>query len=689
VVPYAIALLLLPILVLCWRDDPLYSPLWQSDPWFYLGYFRNLVNFKRDLFPNFYYGSRMSWILPGFALHSLFPPLIANAVLHLTAHSVAVLSLFSILRSTVGLRSAYLTAMIFSFHPWLWCATGWDHVNGAAIAYYLLAMALLTRAALQKVKTGSLISAGMALAGAVYAHLFLVAFAPLLLLYYIGFTGTWERQHVVRSIWQWCRWLGVGFVALTFPLCAINYLWVDGNPWFWTPSFRTAQAVMQNYIWGEDIWWNGKLAPFLWFVIAGSATAIFVLLSRMGQGQAARNKAALLFSAQLLLATSFMAFLQSRGVTLLGHYYYACYLLPFVFLVLGATLWPSLETLRQRIYVLTCVISTLLFGVLWYDPARHPLDKLLPQWGQLLSAGAILAVALSVRQRKYGALLAIAGLAILTSVIYTGSFRLVDLHSTRGEYLDVMNARKRIEDRRNGEPILFWYDRTEGPYWEYCALNASYMAEFSRINENFPQGCSAPVDPGTFIVVTSQKEHATELARTALSDCWQPLGVHPVAESEQVIQGLRGPYTMAMLRVEAGAPSKFRPGELIRTIPHDRVELGHASMEETPEGLRVDILPGFGAFGARVSLGLDPSLRIGLVVVVRIRALDGKVGVGILDSAGKKFLQEYPVWPMPHAAELVLPLPSPPIIGDLIITNRTKNDAVSALIEKIEIREMP
>jgi hypothetical protein len=44
---------------------------------------------------------------------------------------------------------------------------------------------------------------------------------------------------------------------------------------------------------------------------------------------------------------------------------------------------------------------------------------------------------------------------------------------------------------------------------------------------------------------------------------------------------------------------------------------------------------------------------------------------------------------MPHAAELGLPLPSPPIIGDLIITNRTKNDAVSALIEKIEIREMP
>src|ERR1700689_1368714 len=98
VLPYAIALLLLPALVLCWRDDPLYSPLWQSDPWFYLGYFRNLVNFKRDLFPGFYYGSRLSWILPGFAVHSFLAPLIANAILHLTAHSIAVLSLFSILR---------------------------------------------------------------------------------------------------------------------------------------------------------------------------------------------------------------------------------------------------------------------------------------------------------------------------------------------------------------------------------------------------------------------------------------------------------------------------------------------------------------------------------------------------------------------------------------------------------------
>jgi hypothetical protein len=218
------------------------------------------------------------------------------------------------------------------------------------------------------------------------------------------------------------------------------------------------------------------------------------------------------------------------------------------------------------------------------------------------------------------------------------------------------------------------------------------MAEFSRINENFPHGCSAPVEPGTLTVVTSQKEHTAELASAALSNCWQPFGVHPVMESEQVIQGRRGPYTMAMLRVEAGAPSKYTPGELFQAIPLDRVQLGDskASMEQTPEGLRVDTLPGFGAYAARVALGLDPSLRIGLALVVRVRVLEGKVGVGILDRESKTYLSESPVWPMPHAAELVLPLPSPLLIGDMIICNRAKgNAASSALIEKIEIRKMP
>ena len=95
---YVVAVLLLPLLVLWHRDNFLYSPPWCTDPWFYLGYFKDLVDFKRDLFPSFHSGSRYPWILPGYLIHSLFSPVTANCILHLTVHSIAVLSLFSILR---------------------------------------------------------------------------------------------------------------------------------------------------------------------------------------------------------------------------------------------------------------------------------------------------------------------------------------------------------------------------------------------------------------------------------------------------------------------------------------------------------------------------------------------------------------------------------------------------------------
>jgi hypothetical protein len=691
VVPYAIAVLLLPVLVLCWRDDPLYSPLWQSDPWFYLGYFRNLVNFKRDLFPGFYYGSRLSWILPGYVVHSAFSPLIANAILHLTVHSIAALSLFSILRSTVGLRSAYLTAMVFSFHPWLWCATGWDHVNGAAIAYYLLAMALLTRAALQPVRKGSLVLAGMALAAAVYAHLFLVAFTPLLLFHYMGLTGVWNGKHIIRSISNLGRWLGAGFVAFTVPLCAVNYLLVDGNPWFWTPSFRTAQSVMRNYIWGEGILVDGKLAPFLWFVVAGSVTAILVLLTRWKR-RTHGSRAGLLFPAQLLLANALMIYLQSRGVTLLGHYYYACYLLPFVLLVFGASFWQAAETIHQRTYVITCLIATLLFGALWYDPATHPLDKLLPVWGQLLSAGAILALAFSLRQRKAGTYLAIAGLARLTSADYTGTFKFVDLHGTRAEYVRIMQARQRIEEHRSGAPIAFWYDKREPEFFEYFALNATYLAEFSRISEGFPEGCTAPLDPRTLIVVTSKKEHAVELAGSTLSECWRPFGLHPAVDSIEMVPSRGGPYSLATFRAEAGASPPYPRGELVKTVALEQMQFGDskASFEKTPDGLEVNTPPGFGAFAARVPLGLDPHAPVPLEVRVRMRVWEGKVGLGILDSASKTFLREVPVWPLRQMMELVLPLPSPPLVGDLVVCNlATAGAPSSVLVESVEIRKIP
>ena len=542
---YAIAILLLPLVTLWRHDDPLFSPLWQSDPWFYLGYFRDLVNFKRDLFPGFYYGSRLSWILPGYLAHWILPPLFANAALHLGVHTVATASLFRILRSSAGVRAAFLTAILFSAHPWFWCATGWDHVTGGAIAYLLLGMACLAAAAERPSRGWPLTLAGMSLAGAVIAHLFLAAFVPLILLHYAGMM--WARRAPLKpTLIHAAIRLAVGFLAATVPLCAINGFLIDGNFWFWSPSFRTAGAVMQHYIWPESIWREHGLVPWLWLLIASAAVAV-VSVCRWRSAVKHRDFAGLMVSAQLLLALAFMAAMQLRGITLLGHYYYACYLFPFAFLVIGNSFWQAAEKMQARTYVVACAAVLVLAAAAWYDPANHPAPGG-PAW--LAAAFGALAVSLALRKRPAGVFLAIAGFVVLMFASYNGTNESGRLHATRAEYQHVMGARQRIEKRRGDSPIFFWYDREEPAYHEYFALNGTYISEFSRITEHFPAGCPERDAKGSLVVVSSWREGVAETARSALDRCWSGTGLKAVVEDTFVGSQGPHPYTVVLLGTE-------------------------------------------------------------------------------------------------------------------------------------------
>ena len=266
----------------------------------------------------------------------------------------------------------------------------------------------------------------------------------------------------------------------------------------------------------------------------------------------------------------------------------------------------------------------------------------------------------------------------------------LDLHGNREQYKRVLQASDRIDAVRKHRTVLFWFDHNEPDFHEYSAINAIYLAEFSRLGADFPRGCDAPVDPGTLIILLSARQDAAELARSALTDCWRPFGMRPVLEAMDIIKGSRQPYTMAMLAAEPDVSLSQQLGELVKTIPLHRIKLGDskASLESTAEGLRVTTLADFGAFAGRVSLGLDAGLPGKLAVYVKARVLVGKVGFGILDPGGKGYLMERFLRPSAIPTEVILPLPSPPIAGDLIICN-ARDDTSKAVIEKIEIRTMP
>ena len=541
---YVVAVFLLPLLVLWHRDNVLYSPPLHTDSWFYLGYFKDLAEFKRDLFPNFHAGSRYSWILPGYLVHALFSPVAANAILHLTVHSIAVLSLFSILRVTAGVRGAFLTVMVFSLHPWLWAATGWDYVDGPGIAYCLLALALLIRSARKPVRRASLLLAGMALAGMLYSNLSWITVAPLLPFCYVALVWAWHRTPMIRSLPAVCVWSGAGFGIITVAFCGVNYL-LDGSLWFLRPAIEMARGYAAHWRWPASIWENGGLGPWLWFGVVAGITAVLLLPSRLKKGAVRHNAAGLLFSGLLFLAIAFMAYLQHRGIAVLGQYFYASHLLPFIFLVIGTSFWPAAEAMTSRMFMLTCCASAVVFGAIWYHAEQRPL----PERETVLAGAGALAMALVLRRRQTGPLLAMAGFAVLTA---GGATEAVHLHGTRAEYERVMHARERIESVRHGGAVWFWFNESDPDSPDYFALNASYIAEFSRLGTAFPQyGCDVKLETGALVVVSSRDERVPETASGVLRDCWRAFGMMPVVEEVDRFQRSDRPYTVAMIRVEA------------------------------------------------------------------------------------------------------------------------------------------
>ncbi len=139
-------------------------------PWVYLGFFHNLILYKSVLFPLTYYGSRLSWVLPGYLANRLFSPLTANYVLHLGVFYLATVSLFFTLKRTVDRRTAQLAAIAFGFLNSLWIAIGWDYVDGVGIAYYLLTTAVLTYTANAKDERIGLVLAGASYAALIYSN---------------------------------------------------------------------------------------------------------------------------------------------------------------------------------------------------------------------------------------------------------------------------------------------------------------------------------------------------------------------------------------------------------------------------------------------------------------------------------------------------------------------------------------
>ncbi len=199
--------------------------------------------------------------------------------------------------------------------------------------------------------------------------------------------------------------------------------------------------------------------------------------------------------------------------------------------------------------------------------------------------------------------------------------------------------------------------------------------------------------------VLDSETHAPQLekaigASAEMADIYVPI-MFPDRAGGLLIRNIAENGVRSEITIEDTALLAFLkplPQELLKTIPLERVRLEDrtAGREQNSEGLIVATPPGQGAYAARVPLALDSLVGEKTRLHVWLRVLEGTISAGVLTPDGKSFLLERPVWPGPRPVELILPLPSQPVAGDLIIRNGAQGNIVSkAILERIELRKAP
>lgn len=549
---YLAALLLAPLVVLWRQDNILFTGPGFLSPWAYFGFFRNLLEFK-GRFKGSAAGARLSWILPGAAVHKLLPPLAASYGLHFSLHTLASLFLFLTLKWVVGARRAFLAAMLFSLNPYLSWAAGWDDVDGIAIVYCLLTMTLLTWAALAPQRRWPLLAGGMSFAAIVYCNSdWMVLF--LLPLYYVVLVYTWHRIPLARSLLVLCGWFGAGCVIVTVGFSVTNKI-LEGSFLSFAAPVLELLHVRHPQPWWSGLWLDGAPTPWLLFLAAACFAAARILLSeRRDAGHRLTPEAVL--SCQFLFALAWTIVEQLRGLSLLGLPYDASILLPFGFLVIGSRFWRELDNVSSRNYRFFCLVMAAVLGYAWLDSGMNWIGSPpIPAWLGLVGVLA----SLLLRQFPENVIAALVGFFVFTAmgVSLTYGFG-TDPHAFRHQFEVVSQARERVESVRRGQAVRFWYDQQDPANRYGMALASSYNGSDSFLSQSFGKPpCDHPPAPATVVaVLAADRLHGPDFVFSMLAPCWNKAGLRilPI-ETDTYRQGSMD-VVMSLLQVAAVPPNR-------------------------------------------------------------------------------------------------------------------------------------
>lgn len=533
-----VLLITLPLILLSITRLWLFPRLGQIDSWIYFGYFTHpipLLNFDNHLFfPDWfrpdepkpftpkdvlYQNSRLPWTMAGALVYHLFPPIIANYVLHLSFYYATVLSIYGTLKCTVGQRSGLLSAVLLGTYGYFMISQNWDYVEVAVLAYFSLTVFLLTLATKLKQWRLALFGAGCFYGAMFYSNTGAVLLTPALSTYYLLSNHRYRRNPIFSSI----GYSFLGLMGVTLFFSVINYT-MTGDLLFFMPAFRYALAdAKEGYGYHASPGWFISLNDHHWMrlpLLVGCTSVVYMVWNTFKSWHDRSLTHSLpIFSVTFLLGLLPYVLLELQGKGVLWLIYYASHLIPSTFLAFGEQVSLVVERLNRRgavgLIVGIVILQILTFRQLLYRMVTNgfsyaatlvDIQKLL--YGTVALMATVLAVLLFLQlisssgRKKLKQLVSLKFILVITllSFYYCFNFQgLFTLFNSEGgawnnllytsipedsmlATIQAQNILKAIDPRGK---FLFWFNEAESP--TFTMVFSSWLGTSRLISRDFPK----------------------------------------------------------------------------------------------------------------------------------------------------------------------------------------------------------
>ncbi|HCM37300.1 MAG: hypothetical protein UV61_C0018G0008 [Candidatus Gottesmanbacteria bacterium GW2011_GWB1_43_11] len=515
---HLVLILLFGTTVLLIFKDSLFTPTSNFiDPWLYFGYFLNLPKYLR-VFTGTYYGARLGWLLPGFAAYRLFPPLLANYTLRLLIYFPSLISSYLILKQVFRKPTALLTTLLLASNIWFLRAVSWDYVDGIGITYLFLSLLALIKAVHSNHQMSWLILTGGLFALIIFTNIFLVAFIPLLIIYFFYLNLHSKKGNVIISL----KYIFVGSVTTTLILCLIS-LKLGGSFFF----FKTTLSWITNYFGQVSPWQKSGYhwlltAGWLMFPMVTFVSSIWFLLKERLD---INKKSAALFFPVLFICVFILYVIIDlhQSMALLQTFYYTSFFVPFMYLAWATILFRASTNINHsQFYGLTMMaISTQIITLIIYQ-AFPLLNIQFSPYLPILILTSGLAGFMGLWSRLTSSKRLFFWLVFISLTNLISGFSLRELWQTkdqnwRNNFLTVYESTQTISSINPRLDTFFWYGR-ERQTGVYVAISSTYLWQYRLIDDDFPKVAQAQnLKKDTKIVILSETTDVYEAAAAVLT----------------------------------------------------------------------------------------------------------------------------------------------------------------------------